>query len=73
MKIFDANGKELCELPAKPKDFDCGHKAGLIDIIVGDESVKLGRYSSERANQIIDALCKAYRSDAETFIMPKGD
>lgn len=73
MKIFDANGKELCELPAKPKDFDCGHKAGLVDIMVGDESMKLGRYSPDTAQRIIDALCKAYRSDAETFIMPKGD
>lgn len=73
MKIFDTNGKELCDLPTKPKDFDCGHKAGLIDIQVGDESVKLGRYSVDAANRIIDALCKAYRNEAEAFTMPKGD
>lgn len=73
MKIIDSDGKELCSLPDKPKDFDCGHKAGLVDIMVGDESVKLGRYTPERAERIIDALCKAYRSDAKTFTMPKGD
>lgn len=73
MKIFDANGKELCELPAKPKDFDCGHKAGLVDIMVGDDSVKLGHYPNEDASRIIDALCKAYKNGAQTFTMPKGD
>lgn len=73
MKIVDFSGKELCELPSKPKDFDCGHKAGLIDIQVGDESVKLGRYTPAEASRIVDALCKTYISGAQTFTMPKED
>lgn len=71
MKIFDAKGNELCDLPDKPKDFDCGHKAGTIDIICGDETVKLGRYSPDTASRIVDDLCKAYVGGQLSFTMPK--
>lgn len=73
MKIFDSHGNELCELTDKPKDFDCGHKAGVIDIITGGETIKLGRYDNETASQIVHALCKAYVGGQPEFTMPKGD
>lgn len=71
MKIFDANGHLLGELPDKPKNFNGGHKAGVVDIIIGEDSVKLGRYTPDRANQIVHDLCIAYRSNQPEFTMPK--
>lgn len=71
MKIFDAQGNELCELPDKPKNFNGGHKAGVIDIIIGEDSVQLGRYTPDRAVQIVHELCKAYVSNQTEFTMPK--
>lgn len=73
MKIFDSGGNELCDLPDKPKNFNGGHKAGVVDILIGDESVKLGRYTPEAAEKIVHELCKAYRSGQPEFTMPKGD
>ena len=71
MKIFDAQGDELCELPDKPKNFNGGHKAGVIDIIIGEDSVQLGRYTPDRAVQIVHELCKAYVGNQSEFTMPK--
>ena len=71
MKIFDFSGNELCDLPDKPKNFNGGHKAGIVDIIIGEDSVKLGRYTPETAERIVHELCKAYRSNQPEFIMPK--
>ena len=71
MKIFDANGHLLGSLPDKPKNFNGGHKAGVIDIIIGEDSVKLGRYTPEAANQIVHDLCIAYRSNQPEFTMPE--
>lgn len=71
MKIFDAQGKELGELPDKPKNFNGGHKAGVVDIIIGEDSVKLGRYTPEAAERIVHELCKAYVENQSEFTMPK--
>ncbi|MBR0062068.1 MAG: hypothetical protein IJP68_11380, partial [Selenomonadaceae bacterium] len=57
--------------PDKPKNFNGGHKAGVVDVIVGEDSVKLGRYDNETAEKIVSELCKAYRSDQPKFTMPK--
>ena len=71
MKIFDANGHLLGELPDKPKNFNGGHKAGVVDIIIGEESVKLGRYTPEAAERIVHELCKAYVGNQPEFTMPE--
>ena len=71
MKIFDFSGKELCSLPDKPKNFNGGHKAGVVDIIIGEDSVKLGRYTPEAAERIVHDLCKTYVGNQPEFTMPK--
>lgn len=71
MKIFNATGDLLGDLPDKPKNFNGGHKAGVVDIIIGDESVKLGRYKPETAAQIMHELCKAYVGNQPEFTMPE--
>ena len=70
MKIFDSGGNELCDLPDKPKNFNGGHKAGVVDIIIGEDSVKLGRYTPEAAERIVHELCKAYVGKQPEFTMP---
>lgn len=71
MKIFDSDGHELCDLPDRPKNFDCGHKAGLIDIFAGDDNIKLGRYSPDTAERIIGDIRKAYFNNLPEFTMPE--
>lgn len=73
MKIVKG-GKAIATLPDKPKNFDGWSKGGQITLQVGDDEIKIARYSSnERAGAVVKAMCQAYLSGADVFDLPKED
>lgn len=71
MKIV-RDGKQIAELPDKPRNFDSGCKDGQITLAIGDVETKIARYSSnETASEVVRAMCKSYLSGETEFILPK--
>ena len=71
MKIIKG-GRLIAELPSKPKNFDGGIVKGWLLINIGDREVKLAHYGAG-ASDILRQLRRAYLSDEDEFILPKGD
>ena len=73
MKIIK-DDKPIAELPDKPKNFDGSCKDGQITLTIGDDEVKIARYSSnDTAGEIVKAMCKAYLAGKDEFILPREE
>ena len=71
MKIFK-NGELIADMPAKPKNLDCGSKGGIVSVVVANAEIVLAKYASqERGCEVMKAICKAYLADAEEYHLPK--
>lgn len=70
MKIYK-DGELIADLPSKPKNLDCGCREGVISIVIGNDDVRLAKYSSQEIGGAVqEELCKAYLADAEEFNLP---
>lgn len=71
MKIFK-DGELIADMPAKPKNLDCGSKGGIVSVEVANAVVVLVKYASqERGCEVMRALSAAYLADAEEYHLPK--
>ncbi len=71
MKIFK-DGKLIVDMPAKPKNLDCGSKGGVVSVVVANAEIVLATYASqEHGCEVMKAICKAYLADAEEYHLPK--
>lgn len=73
MKIFDSHGNELCELPAKPRNFDGWAKGTSYGLEISGERLKLGTADdAEKARYRLKQLRRAYLDGAETFTITEA-
>lgn len=71
MKIYK-EGELIADLPAKPKNLDCGTKCGEVSVTVANAEIVLAKYQSqERSVEVLAAICKAYLADEDEFNLPK--
>ena len=74
MKIFDAQGKLIYDLPSKPRNFDGwarGNKFGIED--ADGNVVVLGTCSNrERARYQLKQVSRAYIDGAETYTVKEA-
>lgn len=71
MKIVKS-GKVIAELPDRPKNFDGWSKDGQITLAIGNDEVKLARYSNnDTAGELVKTMCKSYLAGAEKFTLPE--
>ncbi|MBR0287784.1 MAG: hypothetical protein IJQ82_02275 [Selenomonadaceae bacterium] len=71
MKIIKS-GNVIATLRDEPKDFEGGCKGGIVWVVVGDDDVKLARYSTnERAYEVQRSLSDAYFNGDEEFVLPE--
>lgn len=71
MKIIK-DGELIAEMPAKPKNLDCGSKNGVVSVIVANAEIVLAKYQSqERGCEVMKAICTAYLADEDEFNLPK--
>lgn len=71
MKIYK-DGELIADMPAKPKNLDCGSKGGVVSVVVANAEIVLAKYQSqERGCEVMRAICKAYLADEDEFNLPK--
>ena len=73
MKIFDSHGKELLDLPAKPRNFDGWAKGTTYGLEINGERLKLGvAENDEQARYRLKQLRRAYLDGAEIFTITEA-
>ena len=71
MKIYK-DGELIADMPAKPKNLDCGSKGGVVSVTVANAEIVLAKYQSqERGCEVMKAICDAYLADEDEFNLPK--
>ena len=71
MKIYKS-GELIADMPAKPKNLDCGSKGGIVSVVVANAEIVLAKYQSqERGCEVMKELSNAYLADAEEYHLPK--
>ena len=72
MKIYK-DGELIADMPAKPKNLDCGSKCGIVSVVVANAvEIVLAKYQSqERGCEVMRALSDAYLADAKEYYLPK--
>ena len=70
MKII-RNGREIAELPDKPKTFEGWRDGTAIHIYINNADYQIAKYSTaERADEVRDNLFRQYLGGAKSFILP---
>lgn len=68
MKIVDANGKLILDLPNKPRNFDGWAHGKAYGLVINDERIKVGTAADlEQGAYRLTQLRRAYLDGADTF------